>query len=178
VTNHVGSNGGGEIHIVHYRRKDGTEATGRLEPSDRGGLSWFAPEDCEAITGIESIGGGGEYAPEPYFQPERTIGESYPYQFDQPQAVIISVGDPPGATGSGGSTSTVRHDPWRDGSAVGFGGPCTVVRHNHAPAEQCPDDCPTLYHNPTGGPSWMERHSHMPSEPCGMMCSGNPAKPR
>jgi hypothetical protein len=55
----TGGPGAGRTYIVHYRREDGTEASGQAEPNARGGFSWLAPEDCAAITGIEETGGGG-----------------------------------------------------------------------------------------------------------------------
>jgi hypothetical protein len=63
--------------------------------------------------------------------------------------------------------------------SIGGGGTgmSSVISHNHGPADPCPDDCPSLYVNPSGGRSWMERHDHRASEPCGPMCPGNPAKP-
>jgi hypothetical protein len=48
------------MYVVHYRRKDGTEATAPFETvGDRYRYSWTAPEDCVAVTGVEETGGGG-----------------------------------------------------------------------------------------------------------------------
>jgi hypothetical protein len=64
--------------IVHYRLKDGTEATAEVEPN----TTWTVPEDCAAVTGWEWPdaggggfgGGGGPYGPEqgPDVKPGRT----------------------------------------------------------------------------------------------------------
>lgn len=60
----TGGPGAGNTYTVHYRRKDGTEASGIAESNDHGGFSWIAPEDCAAITGISEVGGGGR-SPQP-----------------------------------------------------------------------------------------------------------------
>jgi hypothetical protein len=48
------------MYMVHYRRKDGSEASGPIGRDGHGGLSWSAPEDCAAITGITELAGGGQ----------------------------------------------------------------------------------------------------------------------
>jgi len=58
----TGGSGAGRTYTVHYRRKDGTEATGQMHPDGHGGLVWHAPEDCAAITEVEyppARGGAG-----------------------------------------------------------------------------------------------------------------------
>jgi hypothetical protein len=45
--------------IIHYRRKDGTEASAEIEPNGH----WVIPADCAAITRWEwPPGGGGGFA--------------------------------------------------------------------------------------------------------------------
>jgi hypothetical protein len=55
----TGGPGADRTYIVHYRRTDGTEASGQAEPDEHGGFSWLAPEDCAAVTGLTEAGGGG-----------------------------------------------------------------------------------------------------------------------
>jgi len=56
----TGGPGADRTYVVHYRRKDGTEATAPFETvGDRFRYSWTAPEDCVAVTGVEETGGGG-----------------------------------------------------------------------------------------------------------------------
>ena len=55
----AGGSGASSMYTVHYRRTDGTEASGQAEPNEFGGFSWLAPEDCAAVTGLTEVGGGG-----------------------------------------------------------------------------------------------------------------------
>ncbi len=55
----AGGSGTSSMYTVHYRRTDGTEASGQAEPNEFGGFSWLAPEDCAAVTGLTEVGGGG-----------------------------------------------------------------------------------------------------------------------